>query len=55
MQTGDLSKASNPNWLHQKNPKEFPDVIQPSRNISTKLQHLIFLGYLIKNPTTLPH
>jgi hypothetical protein len=37
-----------------KNPKQFLDVIQPS-SISTKLQHVIFLGYLAKNPTTFPH
>jgi hypothetical protein len=48
VQTQDLSKANTPNWLHQKNPKQFPDAIQPSRNISTKLQHLIFLGYSAK-------
>jgi hypothetical protein len=38
-----------------KNPKQFPDAIQPSSNNFTKLQHLIFLSYLAKNPTTLPH
>jgi hypothetical protein len=47
-QIGDLSRANTPNWLHQKNPKQFLDAIQSSKNISTKLQHLIFLGYSAK-------
>jgi hypothetical protein len=38
-----------------KNPKQFLGAIQPSNNNSTKLQHLIFLAYLTKNPTALPH
>jgi hypothetical protein len=38
-----------------KNPKQFLGAIQPSKNNSTKFQRLIFLGYLTKNPTVLPH
>jgi hypothetical protein len=38
-----------------KNPKQFPNIIQLSNNISIKLQHLIFPGYSTKNPATLPH
>jgi hypothetical protein len=38
-----------------KNPKQFPDAIQPSNNISTKLQHLIFASYLAKKSAMLPH
>ncbi len=38
-----------------KNPKQFPDAIQPSSNISTKLQHLIFSSYLAKNSAVLLH
>jgi len=38
-----------------KNPKQFPDAIQPSSNNFTKLQHLIFPSYLAKNLIALPH
>jgi len=39
----------------QKNPKQFLNAIQPSSNNFTKLQHLIFPNYLVKNMTALPH
>jgi hypothetical protein len=47
---GQYSQLASP-----KHPKQFPDAIQPSSNNSTKLQHLIFLGYLAKNLTALPY